>query len=1136
VYAIDLSNNTSAPSNQAQANTYINGFFWEHSTGAYTDIRNIPAEVWANPEFKGRSTNLTLTPRTQEEFLVFRFYGYIYVSTAGDYLFRVRSNDGVQLYVDGTLVLRRNGTVADGSCATTNFTSGIPPVTLAPGPHTIEVRYFQYTGDKCLSIQWRGPDAGSDLTKFYDVPDSRIRSYDTYTPPAAPDVPQSLVATAAGMTQINLSWAYSGTPTPEFEIQRSMTSNGPFTIINRVSTLTYSDQNLKPGTTYYYRLRSVNDNGSSAFTPVASATTDLDTEAPTAPTNLVLYSKTINNASIGWTKSTDNTGVTGYEIWVNNVLNTTTPNNFYLLTNLQPFTDYSVYVVAYDANGNKSAASNTIQFTLNEPQIFYSKAGSAPLNDLATWGANPDGTGTAPSSFSTNGLYLYVANRTTTSIGGSWKVEGSASKVIVPDGVTLTADNSLQARVEVQDNATLILANAVVPTLVDLGSASTVQYNQSATSVFKTTYGNLILSGTGSKTFSSGTTTVLGALTASNGIALKGAAGNQSVIAFSGDVTFSGSPGITPADVSVAMQFSKAGTQTITSSGSMDLFQIKTATGTNLNLLNAGTAVTFNVGSSNGGGISIASGSTLNLNNNTLKLSGAGTINGNGETGTISVNSSTIDITSTSSLNQNLYFDAVNNSLYYLGINLGGSGVANVNTAIQVTEGLKIKKGTLNANGNVTLVSTEAKTANLQEIENNGKVLGDVKVQRYVNYKSRTYRYISSPVAGLKIADWQAYFPITGTFSGASTGTGLTSNPSLFYFYEPTGWIAYPTTSNQELIEKGKGYSAFIRNTEPFVLQMTGNPYQGDVVFALTPPNGDNTGWNLLGNPYASTIAWSNDPSAWIKTNINSVVAVRNNSSTSVGEFEYYDAATGTGTGTGGTLAGGRIAPGQAFYVRTTGPSPALTITEKAKSTGQQTFFREENETYPQLKISVTQGQKVDRAFLVFTDFGTNKFDAKWDGVKLKNDGLFNLSTMSEDNIALAINNASGDFCTQEIRLNLQNVTAGSYSLSAELLETLVGVSDVTLKDNFTNNIIDLKKHRRMYSLLQAMQLLMVTLASHLHSTALKLARHLRSKATTYVESLLALSSPLHRLVQLMNYTTQTIMCLARRRLLKARM
>lgn len=1056
VSAQDRTGNISPPGNQAVAHTYIDGFFWYHSTGAFTDITAIPPSIWTSPEFKGRSENLNIADRTQEDFFTFKYYGYIYVTTGGNYRLRTRSNDGAQIFLDGnpTAYSTRRFTVADGTC---HQQTG-PQINLTPGVHSIEIRYYQYTGDKCLEFWWQGPDAGPNPNAYYQVPDSRIQSFEVMAPPFQPLAPENVTATATGMTTIDLAWIFNGVPPAEFEIHRATTVDGTYSVVNRVGTLSYTDTGLLPNTTYYYKLRTVNTNGTSEFSAVVNATTFGDNVAPTAPSNLTVYATTLTGASLGWTASTDNAAVAGYEVYINGILHGTTQNTYYEIHNLTPMTSYTAYVIAFDASGNKSAQSNTVNINTSIPVLYYSKS-TGDLNNVATWGLSPDGSGTPPANFTTNGSYFSVVNRSATNTGGIWKVEGSASKIIVTTGVTLTLDNAVTGNVEVQDGSSLILNNPADPTLISVGPSSTVQYNPNASQVQQISYGNLVLSGNSNKTFAPGITPVLGNLTIANNLAIKGGTGNSSSIELFGDLNFSGTPGFTPSNVSVALALKKTGTQNLQFDGTLALFRLSTAAGSNA-VLTSSNAGTIRLGSDVGGGLSLATGSSLNLDDHTLEIIASGTINSNGETGVIHANAGNISVASISAANSNLYFDATNNQLLKLTSDLGGSGSLIIRSGLTIVDGVKVRNGVLNANGNVTLVSTAAKTANLEEIEGTGVVTGMIKAQRYVNHKANTYRYIASPVDGIKVSDWQQYFSITGDFTGAS-GTSKTAS---LYTWEPTGWVGYPLktnpapyNNNQAPIVKGRGYAALIRNTTPFTLVNTGVPHQGTVVFSLFPktPGVAHTNWNLLANPYASTIAWSLDPAAWTSQDIGTVIAVRNNFTSTTGQFQYFDGFTGLGIGRDGDLDGGRIAPGQAFYVNTIGLNPELTVTEKAKNTGQQAFFRDDAATPEHLRLRLSRNTVSDETLVIFSENGSDTYSALSDGAKMANVGIFNIYTWKQ-NSPLAISNQNTDFCEKSMRVGVTETTAGTYTLSVESAETLSGISTLSLIDHFTNTTIDL--------------------------------------------------------------------------------
>ncbi|RTY87672.1 endonuclease [Flavobacterium sp. RSP15] len=88
-----------------------------------------------------------------------------------------------------------------------------------------------------------------------------------------------------------------------------------------------------------------------------------DAQAPTTPTNLVASGTTSNSVSLNWTASSDNSGVTGYNVYMNSALKTTTTGTTTTITGLTASTAYSFFVKAKDAAGNISGPSNTVNVT-----------------------------------------------------------------------------------------------------------------------------------------------------------------------------------------------------------------------------------------------------------------------------------------------------------------------------------------------------------------------------------------------------------------------------------------------------------------------------------------------------------------------------------------------------------------------------------------------------------------------------------------------------------------------------------------------------------------------------------------------------------------------------------------------------
>ncbi|MBL6444977.1 M4 family metallopeptidase [Fulvivirga sp. 29W222] len=104
-----------------------------------------------------------------------------------------------------------------------------------------------------------------------------------------------------------------------------------------------------------------------------------DTEAPTAPGSLVASGITSSSATLTWNASTDNVGVTGYDVYLGGSLVNSTTSTSYNLTGLAATTSYTASVRAKDAAGNTSTAS-TVTFTTD--------SGGTPVTYCASQGNN----------------------------------------------------------------------------------------------------------------------------------------------------------------------------------------------------------------------------------------------------------------------------------------------------------------------------------------------------------------------------------------------------------------------------------------------------------------------------------------------------------------------------------------------------------------------------------------------------------------------------------------------------------------------------------------------------------------------------------------------------------------------------
>jgi PKD repeat protein len=94
--------------------------------------------------------------------------------------------------------------------------------------------------------------------------------------PDQPTAPSGLSAAAAGSTAIDLSWSHPETDEAGFDLERAPAGSGSWTQVASPAggSSAYTNTGLSAATGYDYRLRARNAGGTSAWSNIASATTD----------------------------------------------------------------------------------------------------------------------------------------------------------------------------------------------------------------------------------------------------------------------------------------------------------------------------------------------------------------------------------------------------------------------------------------------------------------------------------------------------------------------------------------------------------------------------------------------------------------------------------------------------------------------------------------------------------------------------------------------------------------------------------------------------------------------------------------------------------------------------------------------
>ncbi|CAN5372723.1 hypothetical protein BH09BAC3_BH09BAC3_12870 [soil metagenome] len=606
----------------------------------------------------------------------------------------------------------------------------------------------------------------------------------------------------------------------------------------------------------------------------------------------------------------------------------------------------------------------------------------------------------------------------------------------------------------------------------------------SLTSSTSTFSGTTTISGSASPTF--GAITITGTLTPAANLSINGNLVNNGTLnAGSSTVTFGGNTTISGSSTSSLNNILINGTL-IAPSGPLNI----AGTWTNNGTFTAGTGtIVFNgtssvAGSASSNFNSITISGTLN-SPATLNVGANFTNNGtfNRGTGTVVFNGSATQSISGSAVtdfNNITVSNPVNSPAVQVQSNQNLRGVLTLSGTTTVFDA----DGSVNTSIFRLMSSADSPTvdASIATLPTGTSVVGDVTVQRYMSIEgannTRVYRYISSPVSGAAVSQIQSFIPVTGTFGGASSCSGCGTAQSMFAYDETVitdtngsgiadfndGYTNFPVSINSETLTSGRGYTLFVRgNVAPVssngsaLWEVRGPINAGNVTPVALPVSFTssgtpaNDGWNLVGNPYPSTIDWLG--SGWVKTNINDATYVLDNG---LGSPVYATFIGGTGANGGSR----NIAAGQAFFVKAGSASPVLTASEAVKVAGTQTTYFRTQSINDVLRIALKQGNASDETVIRFASGATGNFDKTLDAQKLNNPGtMYNMSSFGDDGNLYTIN-ALPPLAKQDrtVKLGVNQVTPGRYTLNFSGTDTFSDNNvKISLHDIYRDTYTDIR-------------------------------------------------------------------------------
>jgi hypothetical protein len=312
---------------------------------------------------------------------------------------------------------------------------------------------------------------------------------------------------------------------------------------------------------------------------------------------------------------------------------------------------------------------------------------------------------------------------------------------------------------------------------------------------------------------------------------------------------------------------------------------------------------------------------------------------------------------------------------------------------------------------------------------------------------------------------------ITSPVSNAKAPAGYT-----YYQRDEVGasWTTQPFSATNDFIA-GKGYIAMpgsTGSTLTFATETGGSLNTGNVTVALT--KGSTTtaiGYNLIGNPYPSHLAWTSafvddvtnatiiDPTIWIRTNSGS-------SNTGGWSFLTYNGHSGEAAPSTSLLSGGIIPPMQAFWVKALKSDNLILdskLTRSHQSSNALKAPAAKSSDRQRIRLQVDNGTTTDEALIYFDKAASDALD-RYDSPKFAETNSVTqiFTTIGADK--LVINGMNTINLETPIGLGFVPGSGTSFSIKANEISNLPADVKVILKDNVTLAETDLTDGVSTYS------------------------------------------------------------------------
>ena len=375
---------------------------------------------------------------------------------------------------------------------------------------------------------------------------------------------------------------------------------------------------------------------------------------------------------------------------------------------------------------------------------------------------------------------------------------------------------------------------------------------------------------------------------------------------------------------------------------------------------------------------------------------------------------------------------------------LSGSNTVDLLGNLFIAQELWVGQCTLNTNGGLVLVSGAEGTGEIGPVFD-GNINGSITMNREISTSRSGWISLGSPVSNATCEELVDDFVTTG-FVGADYPDHSFNNISYYEEQSDDGTTDFlGITAATDMMEVGRGYYVYTLAGE-YLYDVVGDANVGEIDIEVSYTNNESPssdGLNLVANPYPASINWDS-PSGWDKENLVGAVYVWD-----VSQKQFRTYLNGLGVNGGSAF----IKPMESFYVMASGANPQLSINESAKSL----HTIETQESLQNIFVTLSDQQWSDDLVITTNSDASLMFEPATDALKFYGDNSVpNISTLSSDNVKLAINSIPEFSAAQDIEMMINIPIEGNYTLSFDNVDQYITNQCIGLEDLVTGEVYDL--------------------------------------------------------------------------------